>query len=211
MDEQGNVIPAQGDLQRSQPVVKGKRFLIRAFAWIIDLVFMYAANRGIGIILGLILGLTFIALDIEISDVEGTLGCINLLAAAFLSLVYAVSFEALYSATLGKLILGLRVIKIDGTACDLRAALIRGLFRFVDAFLLGVVALFSMKDPLYQRVGDQVAKTLVVSSRDPVVQEKRDWSWLIVAGLIYAVINGIVQLVITLPIILRGWHLCSLD
>ncbi len=211
MDEQGNVIPAQGDLQRSQPVVKGKRFLIRAFAWIIDLVFMYAANRGIGIILGLILGLTFIALDIEISDVEGTLGCINLLAAAFLSLVYAVSFEALYSATLGKLILGLRVIKIDGTACDLWAALIRGLFRFVDAFLFGVVALFSMKDPLYQRVGDQVAKTLVVSSRDPVVQEKRDWSWLIVAGLIYAVINGIVQLVITLPIILRGWHLCSLD
>ncbi len=211
MDEQGNVIPAQGDLQRSQPVVKGKRFLIRAFAWIIDLVFMYAANRGIGIILGLILGLTFIALDIEISDVEGTLGCINLLAAAFLSLVYAVSFEALYSATLGKLILGLRVIKIDGTACDLWAALIRGLFRFVDAFLFGVVALFSMKDPLYQRVGDQVAKTLVVSSRDPVVQEKRDWSWLIVAGLIYAIINGIVQLVITLPIILRGWHLCSLD
>ena len=204
MDEEGNVIPTQGDLQSSEPVVKGKRFLIRAFAWIIDLVFMYAANRGIGIILGLILGLTFIALDIEISDVEGALGCINLLAAAFLSLVYAVSFEALYSATLGKLILGLRVIKIDGTACDLWAALIRGLFRFVDAFLLGVVALFSMKDPLYQRVGDQVAKTLVVSSRDPFIQEKRDWSWLIVAGLIYAVINGIVQLVITLPIILRG-------
>ncbi len=83
--------------------------------------------------------------------------------------LYFVLQETLFGATLGKAIMGLRVIyqSADGTYKNLTplAAIIRNLIRFLDAlpssYLVGwIVALFSSRR---QRLGDLAAHTFVVS------------------------------------------------
>ncbi len=65
--------------------------------------------------------------------------------------------------TPGKRLTGLEVRYLDDTPCDLRAALVRTVFRFVDAFpgiyLIGGFAIASTKRR--QRIGDQAAGTSV--------------------------------------------------
>jgi uncharacterized RDD family membrane protein YckC len=51
---------------------------------------------------------------------------------AILAIVYYVVFVAWLAATPGKLVLGLRVRRADGTRLDLKSALIRNLFRVID-------------------------------------------------------------------------------
>jgi uncharacterized RDD family membrane protein YckC len=82
---------------------------------------------------------------------------------------YFILQEAFFGATLGKALLGLRVIYHSAnntyTTLTIQAAIIRNLVRFVDAlpsaYLVGwIVALIS---PRRQRLGDLAAHTLVVS------------------------------------------------
>jgi uncharacterized RDD family membrane protein YckC len=74
--------------------------------------------------------------------------------------------------TPGKRLLGLEVRYLDGTPCDLRAALVRTVFRFVDAFpgiyLIGGFAIASTRRR--QRIGDQAAGTSVYRSAEFVVK-----------------------------------------
>lgn len=93
------------------------------------------------------------------------------LKAAFFVLVYLgyfVVFEALFSRTLGKLFQGLVVRKLDGSPCDWKAALIRGVLRMVEVnpILLGGLpaALVIISTERKQRIGDILAGTIVVSS-----------------------------------------------
>jgi hypothetical protein len=48
-----------------------------------------------------------------------------------------------------------------------------------------------MKPPLYQRIGDKSAQTVVVDSRDPVIRQQRAGWWFLVALLIYLAIDAI--------------------
>lgn len=83
-----------------------------------------------------------------------------------IDLGYFLLLEAILGATVGKLVLGLRVIKEDGSRIGFRDSIIRNLLRIVDAipflipYLLGAVYIW--KSPAKQRLGDRVAKTLVV-------------------------------------------------
>ncbi|MFN0072993.1 MAG: RDD family protein [Chloroflexota bacterium] len=86
---------------------------------------------------------------------------------AFLSfalfLVYYVGLEMTRGATLGKMALGIRVLKEDGTPLDLQASLIRNILRIVDgqlAYLVGAILVW--KSDKKQRLGDRVAHTIVV-------------------------------------------------
>ena len=76
--------------------------------------------------------------------------------------------EANGGQTPGKRLLGLEVRSLDGTPCDGRAAVIRTLFRFLDAFpgiyLLGGLAIVGTKRR--QRLGDQAAGTSVYRHAD---------------------------------------------
>jgi uncharacterized RDD family membrane protein YckC len=81
-------------------------------------------------------------------------------------LVVVAAFSALEShggQTPGKRVAGLEVRYLDGTPCDLRAAIIRNLFRFLDWFpgiyLIGGFAIAGNKRR--QRLGDQAAGTSV--------------------------------------------------
>jgi uncharacterized RDD family membrane protein YckC len=81
----------------------------------------------------------------------------------FIGLAYYVVMEVTSGGTLGKLALGLRVVKEDGSKLDWGASLIRNILRIVDGFffyLVGAIVVWTSKKK--QRLGDMVAHTLVV-------------------------------------------------
>src|SRR5690606_2885038 len=81
---------------------------------------------------------------------------------------YPVACETLSRGrTLGKLVLGLRVLRTDGGPIDFRHALTRGLAgAIVDFWILGgfgaIAVLTSLCSPTARRVGDVLAGTVVV-------------------------------------------------
>jgi uncharacterized membrane protein SpoIIM required for sporulation len=86
----------------------------------------------------------------------------------FTFLAYFILLEALNGGrTLGKQLLGIRVVMETGHAATPAAAVVRGLFRLLDCpvppFLPGLVMIFL--HPRNQRFGDLVAGTIVVRDR----------------------------------------------
>ena len=82
-----------------------------------------------------------------------------------LSLVigYYVVCESLTGMTVGKGLVGIRVVGEDGDHVTFGAAVVRNLARLVDAVLFYLVAFaFALQSPLRQRLGDRVAHTVVV-------------------------------------------------
>lgn len=75
---------------------------------------------------------------------------------------YYIVLEKLLGATIGKLVLGLRVTMLDGSAPTWGAAVIRTLLRVVDAFLFYLVAAIAVwVSKRNQRLGDMAAGTVV--------------------------------------------------
>lgn len=78
--------------------------------------------------------------------------------------LYYVIFEGTLGATPGKLVIGLRVVKTDGSKCGISSSIIRNVLRIVDSlpflYLLGIVLIVSSKSK--QRLGDRLAGTMVV-------------------------------------------------
>jgi uncharacterized RDD family membrane protein YckC len=76
---------------------------------------------------------------------------------------YFIVMEATQGATVGKMALGLRVVKTDGSPITWSESIIRNLLRIVDglfAYLVGAILIWT--SPLKQRLGDRVAHTVVV-------------------------------------------------
>jgi uncharacterized RDD family membrane protein YckC len=100
-----------------------------------------------------------------------TLDGIGFLIVAFVVLaalfVYGFLVEGLYGYTPGKYLLGLVVVRSDGSNCTLGASLLRNLLWIVDALptanLVAIVSILSTDDN--QRVGDLVADTVVVKQQ----------------------------------------------
>jgi uncharacterized RDD family membrane protein YckC len=86
--------------------------------------------------------------------------------ALLLPISYYIVMEATLGATLGKMALGLRVVKIDGSPIGWSESIIRNLLHIVDfLFFYLVAAILIWNSPLRQRLGDHAAKTVVVRSR----------------------------------------------
>lgn len=80
-----------------------------------------------------------------------------------IALVYYIVMEATQGATVGKMLLKLRVVKTDGSPISWKEAIIRTLLRIIDGlFVYIVAAIFMATSPLKQRLGDRVANTVVV-------------------------------------------------
>ena len=77
---------------------------------------------------------------------------------------YYVVLEKIQGATLGKQVMGIKVVKTDGSPLDWTAALIRNLLRIVDAlpvaYIVGIILINN--SPIKQRFGDRIANTVVV-------------------------------------------------
>jgi uncharacterized RDD family membrane protein YckC len=80
--------------------------------------------------------------------------------------LYFIVLEAMMGATLGKMAMGLKVVKADGSPLGWGGSIIRNVFRIIDGFpyfipyLLGAIVMWV--SPKKQRLGDMVAGTLVV-------------------------------------------------
>lgn len=78
---------------------------------------------------------------------------------------YFVILEWKLGGTLGKLMMGIRVVKITGEPLSFKDSLIRNVMRIIDIlpflYVVGVITIWCSKKK--QRVGDMLAKTVVVS------------------------------------------------
>lgn len=78
-------------------------------------------------------------------------------------LAYYITLEGIFGATIGKLMIGLRVVKLDGSAINWRASVVRNLLRFVDGIVFYIVgAILIWTSPQRQRLGDRLADTVVI-------------------------------------------------
>ncbi|QXC62383.1 RDD family protein [Aquihabitans sp. G128] len=84
-----------------------------------------------------------------------------------LQLANLVVLQGLVGASVGKLLLGLRVIRQDGKKAGIGWAFLRWILLFVDqfcCFLPGAILVFTTKG--HRRIGDMAASTFVVRARD---------------------------------------------
>lgn len=133
----------------------------RFIAWLIDIAAISVAGRIVG---GVLQILGFISPD--------TAGAIMMLAYFVISIGYGITLEWYWRGqTLGKRLLRLRVMDVQGLRLQFNQVVIRNLMRFVDnlpvAYMVGGLAcLISRRS---QRLGDIAANTIVV--RNPQVPE----------------------------------------
>ncbi|WP_133477859.1 RDD family protein [Cognatilysobacter segetis] len=126
----------------------------RALAWLIDFAVRLAVLFAAAMVLGLLGG--------------AGAGAMSVLMFA-LFWFYPVLFEVVFDGrTPGKRALGLRVVAADGAPVGWRASFTRNLLRSVDmlpfGYATGLVA--CLADPAARRLGDMVARTLVVHVAD---------------------------------------------
>ena len=80
-------------------------------------------------------------------------------------IAYYVVMEKVRGATLGKMAMGLKVVKQDGAALDWQASVVRNVLRIIDGlffYLVGAIVIWVSKGK--QRLGDMAAHTLVVKA-----------------------------------------------
>lgn len=123
--------------------------LPRALAWLVDLLIRLLLLVALGIALQML----------------GKFGVGLLLIAMFcLTWGYTIVCEALYGATPGKRLLGLKVVAADGAPLGWNAAAVRNLLRTVDmlpfGYMIGVSS--SLFDRHGRRLGDLVAGSQVI-------------------------------------------------
>src|SRR5262249_35233553 len=118
---------------------------------------------------GLFYGLALVASLVGLG-VGSSAAVVMLIIGTFLIIFgYPVLFEARWQGrTIGKRMLGLRVVTIEGAPVGFRQAAIRAMVAVVDFFIppIGVVATFSvLLTPRSQRLGDVFAGTIVLRER----------------------------------------------
>ena len=144
-----------------------------------DLEALILADLGRRLIAGLIDAFPFIAPGILMLQMswsnhpaapqpDGTMHIdllsILLFAAFAVYLLHTAVSETLTSRTIGKYLMGLRVVRVDGGTPDYSSLLIRNFLRLVDLGLVAPLA-FIIFSPLRQRIGDVAAGTVVIRDR----------------------------------------------
>jgi uncharacterized RDD family membrane protein YckC len=127
-----------------------------------------ALDIGVQLIL-LIVG-TFVVLGVALQVDEALGAALVLMFYVAVIVGYPVSFETLTRGrSLGKMALGLRVVREDGGPVRFRHALVRGLLGVVEFWMTGgsVALITSLASSRGKRVGDFLAGTVVVRERMP--------------------------------------------
>ncbi|AIG79586.1 Conserved putative membrane protein [Amycolatopsis japonica] len=156
--------------------------LVTGEAVVLDVRAAKLASRGLAMMLDVALQLIALIVAMLVLSQVAVFGDEALALTLFLvTLVlimvgYPVICETLSRGrTLGKMALGLRVVRTDGGPVRFRHALVRGLAGFFIDFwalgMLGVVAVVtSLLSPNGRRVGDYLAGTLVIRERMPAAR-----------------------------------------
>ncbi len=128
---------------------------IRALAAIVDLAIMALLWTAIAVAIG---GAKLYRPDFSLEIVTSLFGLIAVC-------IYFFASEAMWSATPAKLLIGLRVVgEEDGQPIDWVTSMLRNLLRPVDWFptLYFVGFLLAVNSPKNQRLGDRIARTVVI-------------------------------------------------
>jgi len=125
----------------------------RAMAWLLDAILLFP----IGL---MIAGLS--AVSIEDFQDPGY-GMVILIWGA-VEMAYRFVMEWLCGWTIGKRIVGLKVIELDGSQLSFRGALIRNVVRLIDCSVYGVIVGIALilKTKRRQRLGDLLGRTMVI-------------------------------------------------
>ena len=125
----------------------------RAVAIIIDSILLMILGWALALVMGSTSGAGY--------NLEGAPALLWFLIA----MAYYVVMEVTSGGTIGKKVMGLKVVKADGGgAISWQASIIRNLLRIVDGlffYLVGAIVVWVSKG---KRLGDMAAKTLVVRS-----------------------------------------------
>ncbi len=153
----------------------GSRVLARLIDLVVQVVLAQVVTLAISILLVL-------AGSAGVVELDGALTGITIIITEVVTFVgYPVVLETLTRGrTMGKLVLGLRVVRDDGGPIAFRQALVRGLVGtaiefpgIIGAPITWVVTLWTMiVNPQSKRIGDQVAGTVVIHERTPAA-----WGW----------------------------------
>jgi uncharacterized RDD family membrane protein YckC len=106
---------------------------------------------------------------------EGLIFAVFILVQFTVETGYFILWEMLTNGrSLGKSVLGLRVVKRDGMPIDSRSSIVRNLMRSVDLlpanYLVGLTAM--ILSPSVERLGDHAAGTIVIRLDRPVAAEQ---------------------------------------
>ncbi|MGE5827948.1 MAG: RDD family protein [Micromonosporaceae bacterium] len=122
-------------------------------------------DLGLLTVLFIVLGLTIGESKMEDGTASVNLNGLQVLLFVVLVLLYYFAFEAAIGQTIGKLILGLRVVRVDGGRPSMAAIATRTLLRIIDGlpllYLVGFIMVMATGERR-QRLGDVVAQTKVV-------------------------------------------------
>jgi uncharacterized RDD family membrane protein YckC len=151
--------------------------LVTGEAVVLELRLAKLASRALSMALDiavqlvLLLGGLFVVGGLASQVDDALASALSLVLVVLVLLGYPVAFETLTRGrTLGKMALGLRVVREDGAAIRFRHALVRGLLASVEIYATsGAVALVvSLASDRGKRLGDFLAGTVVVRERLPV-------------------------------------------
>lgn len=125
---------------------------LRAVATLIDTVVLLAAAYVIAMLTG---GTTAAGFNLQGGPAFLWFGA---------AIAYYIVMEAHWGWTLGKRVLGLRVVMLEaGAPLDWQASIVRNLLRIIDGFIFYLVAVIAMAmSDKKQRIGDRVARTVVI-------------------------------------------------
>jgi uncharacterized RDD family membrane protein YckC len=155
---------ADGSFSATKPL-EGKQYGTRVGAYAIDFVIRGVLNIAIGFVTGLLLGVFLNIIGVPfLIEQNLAVSCLTISNLFFHEWLYFALFEWLCGSTFGKSALKIRVVNLSGEPCNLWQAVVRAVFRLIDGLFLGVLAYYFMKPPLYQRLGDRVARTIVIES-----------------------------------------------
>lgn len=154
--------------------------LVSGEAVVLELNVARVATRGLAMALDVLIQGLSLWITALILITGGVIGfdtalstAVTLLAIVLIMVGYPVAMETFTRGrTVGKIAMGLRVVRTDGGPIRFRQALVRGLAGFfVDFWALGVLGavavIVSMASKKGQRVGDMLAGTLVIRERVP--------------------------------------------
>jgi Zn-dependent protease with chaperone function/uncharacterized RDD family membrane protein YckC len=157
---------------------------LRSIAFLIDVVVWYVLSQTAVILafpVGAILARKFPTGDIDM--------LLNLYTEANLLILYFIMFEWLFGATIGKFLVGVCVIRVDGTPCSFKAAVVRNLMRCLDIILFCIPTYVTRQAPLEQSIGDRIAKTIVIK----IPKQPGAWKKLVFTGTLYTVVNVLIK------------------
>ncbi len=130
----------------------------RLIAGAIDLLPMLAAMFAIYLTIPLDADPTIAAQDPRIEAITGV--------GIIVYLLHTTLIEAIFGRTVGKMLMGLKVVDFEGKPASVGARVARNLLRIIELMIPPMAGLMIVS-PLRQRAGDIAAGTLVVSAKAP--------------------------------------------